>query len=351
MLTFLGDIAFTGILCTQPELNQNRYAEIIPFLKKSDLVFANLEVPVKCGGSRNEYKKLIHFSLPVPTEELLRMMNISCVSLANNHVYDYRMPGLRATIELLDQAGIKHTGAGWLKQHLERAIIDYKGKKIAFMAFVDQSTNPGTEKYPELFINYFNTESVVQMIQECRKQVDWVVCSIHWGVDYSYYPTPGQRNDARRMIDAGADVIMGHHPHTIQPFEIYRNKHILYSLGGLTFGDFQIPGTKNMKAIQKKTKKGVIVNWEPDNQIWNFISTLEKKGNFVVITKSDYRSWSNLKWKFFRIRNSSVIVEKLFRFKEKVIDRMVEYFFGYYKNPIRQMFTFSNLRKIKKLFR
>ena len=215
-ITFVGDIAFTGIVSEQPETNRERYRNVIPVLKSADLVFANMEVPVKVDGSRNEYKNFIHASLPGPTRELLMMLNIGCVSLANNHVYDCKMPGLEATINLLDELGIYHTGAGWLTEHIEPVIIDRTDTKIAFLAYVDRSTNPRTELFPELLINYFEPERVASDIQQVRDKVDKVVVSIHWGVDYSFYPTPEQIGLARHIIEAGADIIMGHHPHTLQ---------------------------------------------------------------------------------------------------------------------------------------
>jgi len=123
-IILLGDIAFTGIISEQPEKNKDRYKELAPILKSADLVFTNLEVPVKADGFRNEHKNIIHYSLPVPTRDLLKILNIGCVSLANNHIYDCKMPGLEATINILDDLGIYHTGAGWLPEHIESVIIN-----------------------------------------------------------------------------------------------------------------------------------------------------------------------------------------------------------------------------------
>ena len=131
--------------------------------------------------SINEFKKSIHFSYHIPTRDLLRMLNVGCVSLANNHVYDCKMSGLEAIINILDGFGIYHTGAGWLPQHIEPVIIHKNGKKLAFLAYVDKSTNPKTENFPELLINYFDVNVAESDIQHIKNTVDKVIVSIHWG--------------------------------------------------------------------------------------------------------------------------------------------------------------------------
>lgn len=350
-MIFIGDIAFTGILSEEPAKNPERFKHITPILKKTDIVFANLEVPVKVGEIVNEQKKIIHYSLPEPTEQLLKLLNIGCVSLANNHIYDCKMDGLKATIGVLDRLGIYHTGAGWRNEHTEPVIIEQNGYRIGFLAYVDKSTNPKTEYFPELLINYLDIDKVKSDIKSIKAKVDKIICSIHWGVDYSFYPTLKQRVLARSFIDAGADILMGHHPHTLQPYEIYNSGHLFYSLGGLTFGDYQKPGDKNLHAIYRKTKKGIIAKYVPENNAFSFISTHEKKGNIVKIIRRDYKKWSQRMWMLFRIKHSSVITFNVFFLKEKILDRVYEYFFGYYQNPFKRLFQFSNIRKIPRLLK
>jgi poly-gamma-glutamate capsule biosynthesis protein CapA/YwtB (metallophosphatase superfamily) len=348
---FLGDIAFTGILSTQPEKNSKRFLDVSQILQNFDLVFANLEVPIKVAEVKNEYKHLIHYSLLQPTMELLQLLNIGCVSLANNHIYDCKMIGLQATINLLDELGIHHTGAGWKPSHVEPVVINKNGLKIGFIAYVHRSTNPKTENFQELYINYFDTETVKKEISKLKPKVDKVICSIHWGIDYSYYPTPEQVETARELIDSGSDLIMGHHTHTLQPYEKYSNGHIFYSLGSLTFGDYVRKDKTEIQSLFRKTKKSVIVNYKYYENNVEFITTKELKGNQIVIGKRDYTYWSNRKWFHYQIKNSSVLLNNIYDFNEKVIYRVFEYFFGYYKIPIKRLLQFSNIRKVKKLFK
>ena len=348
-ITFLGDIAFTGILSKETEKNEERFKEVSPILSNSDLVFANLEVPVKVDESQNDNKPFIHYSLPEPTKQLLKMLNIGCVSLANNHIYDCKMPGLKATINILDKLGIYHTGAGWLPEHVEPVIINSGNNKIGFLSYVDQSTNPETENFPELYINYFSLDKVKSDIEKIRNRVDKIILCIHWGVDYSLYQTPEQVSIARDLINAGADIIMGHHPHTLQPYEKHKKGYIFYSLGGLTFGDYIKEGGKELQALFRKTKFGLITKFNLEDNKVRFISTHEKIGNFISISNRDYNLWSNKHWKLYRLKQKYKLVNRIIVFKERILDRVFEYFFGYYKNPFKRLFQFSNLKKLKRL--
>lgn len=347
---FVGDIAFSGILCSDNINNNDRFKGIAPLLMSFDLTFANFEAPICSGFNFNEYKCHWHYTDELTAIELLKLFNIKCVSLANNHIYDCKMSGLQTTIETLDRLNIYHTGAGWLKEHVEHVIIEVKGVRVGFIAYVDRSSNPKTEFFPELLINYFDKDKVKSDVKNLKTKVDIVICSIHWGVDYSYFPTPNQVIDAREIIDSGVDIIMGHHPHTFQPFEKYKNGYIFYSLGGLVFGDYIREGKTVFQALPSKTKKTAIVGFDFFKKSIKFIPIKELKGNYIVFDKRNYLLWSKRVWVHYKIKNSGCLFNKLYNFQEKFLYRIYEYFFGYYKNPIKRLFAFSNIKKIKKLF-
>ena len=346
----IGDIAFTGILTTQPELNDLRFKQIVGELSAFDHVIANLEVPVKVDNEHNEYKKFICYSDYSTTKELLQKFNVSCVSLANNHVYDCKMSGLKATISVLDELKIKHTGAGWKKEHIAPVIIETNEMRLGFLAYVDIGTNPKTENFPELFINYFEIDNVIKDIQQLKKDADKIIVSIHWGADYSHYPTSKQIELAHKIVDAGADIIMGHHTHTIQPYELYKERSIFYSLGGLTYGDFIWDG--KLGALKRKTKKAAFPVFDENLNIIEFIATKEFKGNYIKLTNWDYKRWSKIHLNIAKSMVKYDFVKKLMNFKEAVIDRIFEYFFGYYRNPFKQLCQiFVNFKKIRYLKR
>jgi hypothetical protein len=342
-IALLGDIAFNGIISSQPEKNHDRFKQISLFLKGVDFVFANLEVPVNVDDEYNENKKILRYANKEVTKDLLQRLNIGCVSLANNHIYDCKMSGLEATINLLDESGIFHTGAGWKKEHIEPAIIDRAGVKIGFMAYVDRDTNPKTEDFPELLINYLEPEKVIADIIYLRNRVDKIICSIHWGTGYSNFFTKKQQKLARTLINEGIDIITGHHPHTIQPYEVFNGKYIFYSLGQLCFGDIMWEG--ELRALRRKTKPGIIPIIDSKGILKSIIPTRERKGNYVEISNINITG----KLKFLSKINGLILKNLFFKYiiviKESFTDRLYEFCFGYYRNPFKEIMKLKNYKK------
>lgn len=349
MIQLIGDIALTGLYVDDPQNNAKRIEKILPFFDNDSLKFANLETPVGIPNSQNPHKNKIHTTSREALKEILVPLGIQVVSLANNHVFDCLKPGLVATIETLKELGIQSTGAGYLPEHIEPIFCEKNGKNIVFMAYVDLSTNPKTETFKDLYINYFDLETVLNDIQKVKERADTIICSIHWGEDYSFFPTPIQQIYARKLIDSGATIIMGHHPHTIQPYESYKDGFIFYSLGGLTFGDYRKKGSQ-YGALYKKTKTGLIANFNEGGQV-TFSTSFEKIQNYLVPSSLIFENWSVRINKINQIARKYKLVHQLIKFQEKVLYRVYEYFFGYYQKPLKRLFQWQNLKKIKKLFR
>jgi poly-gamma-glutamate capsule biosynthesis protein CapA/YwtB (metallophosphatase superfamily) len=348
MIQLIGDLALTGLYVDDPSNNASRLKKIRPLFENDALKFANLETPIFVENSQNPNKNKIHTTNKQVLQEVLLALKIDVVSLANNHIYDCKMPGLKATIEALDEIGIKHTGAGWKQDHVDPIYLEENDKKIAFVAYVDKNTNPKAEKFEDgLFINYLDQKKIIADISNIKAKVDIVICSLHWGKDYSFYPTKKQIEIAHTLVDAGATIIMGHHPHTIQPFERYKESTIFYSLGSLTFGDHYKDG--KLKAIRRKTKKGIIVEYDLGYNNFNFTGTKEYQGNYIKKTSFDYEAWSKLYWKKYLKRKKFSLYNKWVVYQEKIFDRVYEYFFGYYQNPIKRLFQIKNIKKIKRL--
>lgn len=344
-IALVGDIALQGLHITEVEKNEQRFLEISPILQGADMVFANLEVPIAAGNARNDQKKIIHAGDAQVTEKSLRQLNVGCVSLANNHIFDCKMDGLKATIDLLDKMGVLHTGAGWKQEHVEPVLINLQGLKVGFVAYVDKSTHPATEQFPEVLINYFEPERIRSEISLLKKTADKVICSIHWGRDYSHYPTTTQMEQARCLVDSGADVVMGHHPHVLQGYENYHDGHIFYSLGNLTYGDFLWDG--KLRALRRKTKKGAIVMISPlSSDPLELIATKELPGNRIVHAKNNTLAW------MLKIASNARRIERAgslrrwISFKELVVDRILEFCFGYYRNPLADILSRNFCSKV-----
>ena len=343
-----GDIALHGLISSEPGLNVERFSWIESRLGKYSGVFANLEVPVS-GRERNSSKKTFLFSDPGITSDILKRLNIICVSLANNHIFDCGREGLRNTIALLDEAGIHHTGAGFNNEHVKPVVFSLEGVRIGFAAYADPATHPGTEAFNDLYFNTFDITRVLYDLNAVRDKVDICIISLHWGKDYSFYPEEWQVNVARQLADAGANIIMGHHSHTLQAFETYGSGQIFYGLGSLTFGDFIKNGQKY--ALFRKTKNSAIIVLDDKCELIDAIPTHELKGNTVIRGRIKILKRNRRLLTINRIRRKNKLINYLVHFNEDVLYRIYEYFFGYYMNPLRRLLQAGNIRKIKRLFR
>ncbi len=161
------------------------------------------------------------------------------VATANNHALDAEGEGLRDTREALWRAGIGAVGTGRDLADARRPfVVERDGIRVAFLGYA-QFVNAGRSAFAQpdrsgvVPLDPFVIEEDVHRV---RDRVDFVVLSFHWGIENAKETHPDARAFARRMIDAGADVILGHHPHVPRGVELYRGKPIVYSLGNLIFG-------------------------------------------------------------------------------------------------------------------
>ncbi len=344
----VGDIALHGLISSEPQLNDHRFDWLATQLGKCNGVFANLEVPVE-GHERNRNKNAFLFSDPSVTKSILKKLNVICVSLANNHILDCGSDGLKNTIDALDEMGIYHTGAGYREEHVRPVLFSLEGVRFGFAAYADTLTNTGAAAYSDLFLNTFEPARIIDDIARIKEKADIIIVSIHWGRDYSFYPEDWQIRSARSLVDSGATVIMGHHSHTLQPFEEYLKRQVFYGLGSLIFGDFEKNGQHY--ALFRKTKNSAIFVLDDDCKIAGIIPTHEKKGNFVVRGKTNILRRNQRLTFVNSIRSKSRLAGFLIRINENVLYRIYEYFFGYYMNPLKRILQVGNIRKIKRLFR
>lgn len=242
-LLFVGDIMPGGLLPYQKEYIS---PELVEYLRKFDCRIGTLESAMGDGLDYDEEKMNGKMNIIYsPSKEIFRLkeMGVNVVSLANNHTFDLGSEGLDNTIKLLNKAGILWCGAGRNKEEAKRpAVIELKGKKIAFLAACQYGTvyighvKKPTEK--DAGINLLDINSFCDDIRAAKQQYDYVFALPHWGVEYTYLPTPECRNWARKMIEAGADGVFGSHPHQIQPLIHYQGKPIAFSMGNFIFPDY-----------------------------------------------------------------------------------------------------------------
>ena len=163
------------------------------------------------------------------------------VSLANNHTMDYREEGLLDTMKYLREYGIDFVGAG---KNSEEAYASHtvvlNDQKVTFLAFsrvLPDVSWYATDTKPGIASGY-QEERVIDIIEKEKVDTDYVLVYMHWGIERANRPENYQRDYARKMIDAGADAVIGAHPHVLQGFEFYDGKPIAYSLGNFLFPDY-----------------------------------------------------------------------------------------------------------------
>jgi len=227
------------------------FLKIQDYFRNADLVFGNLETPITQGAEIPDFEMI--FRSNPGTEQALEKANFSILSLANNHTPNFGEKGLNDTFNYLDNAGIKYVGAGQNDHEAYQPIyIEKDGIKFAFLAYNDTDVVPA---FYEASNNragtaFMRIDKMTETVKEAKQKSDFVVVSMHSGIEYTNKPNDSQINFAHTAIDAGADLIIGHHPHVVQILEKYKEKFIFYSLGNFVFDQPQKQETKEGLAIK-----------------------------------------------------------------------------------------------------
>lgn len=219
-----------------------RMPDIRNVLNGFDLVCLNLENPVGVKGSPDPVQDPhVTFRAGPETLEVLKGLGVTLVSLGNNHMLDYGSACLAETLELLDGAGIQWVGAGRNYEEANRPLLlEVKGRRIAVLSYAFiYSANTRMAGRHQAGVADHRLSRILPRIRELKRSGHDVIVSVHWGKEYSLYPLPYQMRQARRMIDHGAALILGHGPHYPQGIEQYRRAQIVYSLGNFIFDEPQ----------------------------------------------------------------------------------------------------------------
>ena len=261
-LVAVGDVSFSRgverIVKKQKDINYP-FLKIRDYLKSVDLVFGNLETPITEGPEIPDFE-MISRSNP-GTEQALKHAGFSVLSLANNHTPNFGEQGLKDTFNYLTEAGIKYVGAGNNEQEANQPVyIEKKGIKFAFLAYNDTDVVPASYEATNSHAGtaFMRTERMTEAVKEAKQKTDFVIVSLHSGIEYTDKQNNSQVNFAHAAIDAGADLIIGHHSHVVQTMEKYKGKYIFYSLGNFVFDQPQSQETKEGLAIKVYfTKDGI----------------------------------------------------------------------------------------------
>ncbi|MHC1697138.1 MAG: CapA family protein [Geobacteraceae bacterium] len=238
VLTVVGDIMLAGNASAtlSREGYEYPFAATASLLRGSDIALGNLETPIARKGLEFTEKKY-RFKANPKAAAAIRRAGFTVLTLANNHIMDFGAQGLNETLQYLKKEQLLSTGAGRnLAEARLPALVEKNGQKIAVLAysltypveFFAGPAKPGAAPgYPHF---------IQEDIKKAKTRADYVVVSFHWGAECATSPKSYQVNVARFAIDAGADVVVGHHPHVLQGIDRYKGRLILYSLGNYAFG-------------------------------------------------------------------------------------------------------------------
>ncbi len=259
------------------------------FFNNYNLISANLEGTVTKNGDHYSPQKKYDFAFTPSLVKELKKYNFTFFNLANNHFADQGIVGMKETRENLDKLNYNYSGCqnGKVGECSSR-IIDVGDEKFGMIGL--------SSVYGDL-----DMDSIAKIIQDLEKKVDLIVVNIHWGNEYEHNFSKKQQKLAHNLIDFGADIIIGHHPHVIEGMEIYKNKAIFYSLGNFIFDQYFSKKTQEGLAV-KINKRGEELNFEliPFKSKYSQISLLkdkEKQGflkRFVKYSKLEKNDLENI---------------------------------------------------------
>ncbi|MCI8598176.1 MAG: CapA family protein [Lachnospiraceae bacterium] len=279
-LLFAGDLYLTEILqdkYRRAGIQAAATEELLAFLHDADLFILNQEFPFGTTGEAMEEKEYTFRVSPdlvsVPVE-----LGVDLVTLANNHILDFGRGPLTETLEALDEAGIAHVGGG---ENLEEAkalkTFEIQGKILGFLGasrVIPEASWNASQYNSGVFTTYDATQ-LVSEIQKAKESCDFVAVLVHWGIERNTYPEDYQKTLARQYIDAGADAVIGSHPHVLQGIEYYQGKPIFYSLGNFIFNnsayesvlvEFELTGDESKVRVIPCASEGNQMRLLGDNQ-------------------------------------------------------------------------------------
>lgn len=234
------------------------FSDIKEYISSADIAIGNLETTF--AGKERGYSNYPRFNTPEQLATNLKDFGIDVVSTANNHCMDTNYTGLVSTLKYLDEAGISHTGTNETEEQQNQILVkDVKGVKIAFLSFT-YGTNGITIPVDKSFaVNLIDEDLILRQIKLAKEQNPDLICvSMHWGIEYQLKQNQEQEKLKDLLFNNGVDIILGSHPHVLQPM---KNETITLD-DGSTKDCFVIYSLGNFMSGQTKenTRSSVILN-------------------------------------------------------------------------------------------
>jgi poly-gamma-glutamate synthesis protein (capsule biosynthesis protein) len=241
------------------------FVEIEELLDRADILLANLEAPFLDDTTGVvPAEKTYTFAVPSRHVETLTAAGIDAVTLANNHILDFGMSGLRRTWEVLDGAAIVHVGTGIdsVSAHAHR-IVEWQGRRVALLAYNHVFPAEFWAKEGRGGTAHASDGGLAREVRQAEAEADLVIVSFHWSAERLQTQKEYQQILARIAVDNGADLVIGHHPHVIQPLEWYRGRLIAYSLGNFVFASYSPTAGGALLLVRFEGERPVLADLYP----------------------------------------------------------------------------------------
>ncbi len=290
LLSFAGDVMFSDeYLKAYQQSGIHAIADdtMLQYMQNADLFILNEEFPFSRRGEPMADKQFT-FRTDPKYVSIFKELGADIVTLANNHALDYGRDAFEDTLETLDQAGIQRIGGGYnISEAAAPALCTVQGQRFAI--FGATRVSPSADWYAgDAQSGLFQTYDPAKLnaaIQEARKSCDHVIVFVHWGIEKNETPEEYQRTLARGYIDAGADLVVGCHPHVLQGFEYYKGVPIIYSLGNYLFDNrtgqtvlletrFADENPPTVKLIPCQRSGGVLKELENPSELYQKLTEL-----------------------------------------------------------------------------
>jgi gamma-polyglutamate biosynthesis protein CapA len=350
-LTFVGDICPADMVFTKGFGLKNRFDQhngkiwednFKKILENSDLSFCNLEAPLI---NFTQYNTDYHFAGSLEFAGFLKRCGFDIVSIANNHILEEKASGFESTIKQFEISKLRYIGK-YENGSSNIESFEIKGKKFGFAAFngVDLEKIDNPNLFAEL-----TEQNILRAIEKMKTMnVDYKILSFHWGNEYVNIPGKNQIDLAHKLIDLGVDIIVGHHPHVIQPVEEYRGGLIIYSLGNCLFDSVHSRNTKHGLCIKVNCNKSGILSYKLVSLKLNEIKgvaidySLTAKSRLnkisrdyrIILNRTDYHQYYlkiKKKYRFYaRISMKNLMVKRIMfgeiSNKKKLIQNVISYY-------------------------
>lgn len=246
---------------------------------KFDLVGANLEGAVTDLGKHYAPEMGFDFAFMPEKVEELKKYNFSYFTIANNHISDQGEIGLKETRNNLNNLEFYYSGDSDA-QISENSVsfVTIKGRRVALVAL-------------SMVYNNFDLMAVEKLVSDARSKADWLIVNIHWGNEYQHNYSVAQQKIARKLIDSGADIIIGHHPHVVQGMEIYKNRPIFYSLGNFIFDQYFSLDTQEGLGLELELMSNkIIITLKPLSSQRSVVNLMDESKKIKFLEK--FSLWS-----------------------------------------------------------